>query len=310
MTEQTFIPAAVAMQASPQSSALVKAPTVKMHHVKRFDAVLDYIEQHLAEDLSLEVLAQQAAISPFHFHRLFHTWTGETLSRFVRRRRLETAAGRLRYCPDEKITSISLGCGFSSPEVFARAFRDYFQMTPSQWRNGGWERWHDQSICKPPLLGASIKVTRQEPVDYLFMRARGHYSQASTLLWDRFLPWVRSIGLGDQPLMFIGLDDPSITDPALCRMDACVQLPPDWNVRDARFPRHSFPARWVASLEYDGTTEEINRGWYTLLNKWLPFAPFEMAEGHFYQLHDPREGAPDSPHVRCQLCMPVVPSAI
>ncbi|MFL6625255.1 MAG: helix-turn-helix domain-containing protein, partial [Vitreoscilla sp.] len=81
------------------------------HHVRRLEAVVDFVDAHLDEELSLERMAIVAAISPFHFHRLFHLWSGETLNEFVRRRRLDVAAGRLRHCPDEKITAVSLNCG-------------------------------------------------------------------------------------------------------------------------------------------------------------------------------------------------------
>lgn len=292
---------------APRSTDAGKAPTVRSHHLRRFDLVLDHIEEDLAGDLCLETLAQRAAISPFHFHRLFQAWSGETLNRYVRRRRLETAAGRLRYCPDEKITSISLNCGFSSPEAFARAFREHFGMPPSQWRCGGWAQWRQSSEPATGSLPASVRMIRQEPAQYLFMRARGAYSQSSGLLWDHFLPWVRSMGLGDQPLLLIGLDDPSITDPTQCRMDACVQLPSDWDLPNTRFPRRSTPARWIASLEYDGTSRDVGSGWKALLDRWLPQAPFDLGEGHFFQWHDPRDGPPDGTLIHCSLCMPVQP---
>ena len=68
------------------------------------EGVVDFVDAHLDGVLSLERMATIAAMSPFHFHRLFHAWSGETLNEFVRRRRLDVAAGRLRHCPDEKIT--------------------------------------------------------------------------------------------------------------------------------------------------------------------------------------------------------------
>lgn len=284
-----------------------EAPTVRGHHARRIEAVLDHIEQHLSEGLSLEALAERAAISPFHFHRLFQAWTGETLNRCVRRLRLESAAGRLRHCPDEKITVISLNCGFASPESFARAFREHFGMTPSQWRSGGWANWRHVAGVRGTPQPCRIEVKRHEEADYLFMRARGDYAATSADLWGRFLPWVHGMGLGDQPLLCIGLDDPAITEPALCRMDACVQLPPAWQDPGLRLPRHHFPARWVATLHYDGPASGIGQGWHTLLNEWLPHAPFDMGEGHFFQRYDPRDGVPDSPLVRCELCMPVQP---
>ena len=284
-------------------------PAIRSHHVKRIEAVLDHVERHLAEDLKLETLARLAAISPFHFHRLFLAWTGETLNAFVRRRRLEAAAGRLRHCPEEKITVISLNCGFASPEAFARAFREHFGMTPSQWRSGGWVDWRRPSDDEAPAGPFRIEVKRQEAAEYLFMRARGHYGATARELWDRFLPWVHSLGLGDQPMAFVGLDDPAIAGPTRCRMDACVQLPAGGHDPGLRLPRRRVEAHWVAALHYDGPASGIGAGWHALLNDWLPEAAFDMGEGPFFERYDPLEGTPGSRIVRCELCMPVQPRA-
>jgi AraC family transcriptional regulator len=282
-------------------------PPVPGHHVHRIEAVLDHVDSHLADDLRLETLARLAAISPFHFHRLFLSWTGETLKAFVRRRRLESAAGRLRHCPDEKITFIALNCGFASPEAFARAFREHFGMTPSVWRSGGWVNWHtsahDRGTAPPP----AVEVRRQEPVEYLFMRARGDYRHAAYELWERFLPVVHSLGLSDQPLAFIGLDDPAIAGPENCRMDACVELPAGWRDPGVRLPRHRVGERWIATLPFDGPASDITLGWHTMLDEWLPHSPFTMGEGHFFERYEPRAGVPGIPLVRCELCMPVQP---
>src|SRR6266851_1333326 len=52
--------------------------------------VLEYIDRRLDEQLELDALAKVANFSPFHFHRLFTAWFGETLGDYMRRRRLET----------------------------------------------------------------------------------------------------------------------------------------------------------------------------------------------------------------------------
>ena len=61
----------------------------------RVHAVMDYIEAHLGEELSVEQLAEVAHFSPFHFHRIFGAMTGETLGGFIARVRIERAATRL-----------------------------------------------------------------------------------------------------------------------------------------------------------------------------------------------------------------------
>ncbi|MBD3237570.1 MAG: helix-turn-helix domain-containing protein [Candidatus Eisenbacteria bacterium] len=109
----------------------------RAEYVARINRVIDYIEVHLGEELPLSRLAKVAYFSPFHFHRIFRAFVGETVGQFLRRVRLERAASRLVYSPDVPITEIALDCGFSGSETFARAFRDAFGMTASEWRAGG-----------------------------------------------------------------------------------------------------------------------------------------------------------------------------
>ncbi len=290
---------------------VARAPVVLHgHHVRRLEGVVDFVDAHLDAELSLERLATVAAISPFHFHRLFHLWSGETLNEFVRRRRLDVAAGRLRHCADEKITAIALSCGFASPEGFARAFRERFGMTPSAWRGGAWSVGGlPASECWARRVPA-VAVTREPPMDVLFMRGRGDFGALAAPLWERFMSAVRALGLAGQPLLFMGLDDPGIVGSDCCRMDACVQLPAMAGVVPACPPpllHKRVPARWVATLDYEGPADDIAEGWQALLARWLPQAAFKLAIGPFFERYDPAHGAPGGRHVRCRLGMPVEP---
>jgi AraC family transcriptional regulator len=95
---------------------------------------MDYIEQHIDDDLSLETLAAVADFSRFHFHRIFGAMVGETLNQFIQRVRIEKAAIQLVDNPKKSITDIAFDCGFSGSASFSRAFRENFKITPSQWR--------------------------------------------------------------------------------------------------------------------------------------------------------------------------------
>jgi len=273
------------------------------HHVRRLEAVVDFVDAHLDAELSLERMAAVAAISPFHFHRLFHLWSGETLNEFVRRRRLDVAAGRLRHCPDEKITALSLNCGFASPEGFARAFRERFGMTPSAWR--GRVPDDERRGCGMP----PVAVMREPEMDVLFMRGRGDFGQVAPALWDRFMNTVRVLGLAGQPLLFMGLDDPGIAGPERCRMDVCVQLPAGFGPVPPPLLRKRIPARGMATLRYEGPAADIADGWHALLGQWLPQAGYQLAIGPFRERYDPARCAPGGRNVRCELGMPVEPRA-
>jgi AraC-like DNA-binding protein len=79
---------------------------------KRVNRVLDHIQEHLADELTLADLARVAAFSPFHFHRVFTAITGETLFGFIQRVRIERAAGALSSHPDQSVLAVALDYGF------------------------------------------------------------------------------------------------------------------------------------------------------------------------------------------------------
>ncbi|MBN2129154.1 MAG: AraC family transcriptional regulator, partial [Sedimentisphaerales bacterium] len=110
---------------------------LRAEYIGRINRVLDYIEANLAGDLSLVTLARVANFSPFHFHRIFRSIIGETLNQFIQRRRLEKAACFLLANPARSITEIAFDCGFSGSSTFARAFRDMFGVSASQYRATG-----------------------------------------------------------------------------------------------------------------------------------------------------------------------------
>ncbi|MFG6147728.1 AraC family transcriptional regulator [Halobacillus sp. B23F22_1] len=95
---------------------------------------LDYIEDNVQEQLTLEKLAATACFSPFHFHRVFQAMVGEPVMDYVRKRRLTIAAERLYYS-NEKVLDIALDVGFHYHESFNRAFKKCYGVSPKQYRN-------------------------------------------------------------------------------------------------------------------------------------------------------------------------------
>jgi AraC family transcriptional regulator len=83
--------------------------------------------------LTLAGIAARAGKSRFHFHRDFRKRLGETPRRFIERLRLDQAAARLIGSTDS-VSHIALRCGFSSHEVFTRAFRRQFGCAPRRYR--------------------------------------------------------------------------------------------------------------------------------------------------------------------------------
>jgi AraC family transcriptional regulator len=110
---------------------------LRAQYASRINRVYDHIQANLDKELTLAELADVARFSPYHFHRLFHAMVGETLNAFIQRLRVEKAAAMLLQNPGESITDIAFFCGFSGSSVFARAFREAFGRSASQWRASG-----------------------------------------------------------------------------------------------------------------------------------------------------------------------------
>jgi AraC-like DNA-binding protein len=81
--------------------------------LERVQRVVDFLEAHLFEDLPLATIADQGACSPWHFHRVFHSLTGETPAAYVWKRRLSEICRRLVETR-QPLVDIALDCGFES----------------------------------------------------------------------------------------------------------------------------------------------------------------------------------------------------
>ena len=109
---------------------------------KRIIKTIWYIESNLDADLSLEKIAEVAAYSPFHFHRIFKLITGETLQQYILRKKTEKSAFYLAVHKHLDIKEIYLELGFANHSVFNKTFKKYYRMSPSEFRKSAPESFH------------------------------------------------------------------------------------------------------------------------------------------------------------------------
>ena len=202
--------------------------------------VLDYIGEHLDEELSLARLSEVGCFSRFHFHRIFQAVTGETLNNHVRRVRLERAASLMKASPRKRITDVAIEAGFAGTAEFSRAFRNHFDRTASSWdRRSPLKK---SKICKAPgtlcfydleelknwKAAANVRVSRLGAFRYVYIRVFEPYG--NTRLVDAYhalIGWLAERGTDVRDVVVIGmsLDDPSVTPSENCRYDLGVAFP-------------------------------------------------------------------------------------
>lgn len=110
-----------------------------MNYIEGVQRGIDYIEAHLQQDIDVALVAAAANMSRWHFQRIFKAITGDTVKTYIRTRRFSQALEDL-LSTDRAIIDIALATGFESQESFTRAFKQYFSLTPGQFRTLGESR--------------------------------------------------------------------------------------------------------------------------------------------------------------------------
>lgn len=328
---------------SPRSPAPATAPARNERlaplaaYTQRMNRVLDHIDKHLDESLEVAALAAIAHFSPFHFHRVFTAWMGETLGDYLRRRRLEVAAARLAGQRQTPVLHIALSVGFGSGEAFARAFKTHFGQTPSAWRATTEQRWaeellhhrrkHDQVERKPDQVPPASKHDNSEvshptftefsmpvtlatlpPTRIAYLRHIGPYGPSVEAFWQQqFLPWLHANELAGRVCYGIGHDDPGITAPENCRYDAGVEIAAD-TTPPGPAGVALLPGGRYALAAYRGTGAGIGRTWSEFMRDWLPNSGLQIDSRPFFERYPVNpDYNPATGEFSCQLCIPVKP---
>jgi AraC family transcriptional regulator len=288
----------------------------RYEYAARMHRVLEYIDRELDQQLELDTLARVANFSPFHFHRLFAAWLGETLGEYMRRRRLEVAAQRLISQPRLAVLQVALSVGFGSTEAFARAFKNRFGATPTAWRHLQVSN-RDQSKSKldqaPAPIAAnhgSMKVTivDRQPTSVAYLRYIGPYGKPLSDFWMKTVaPWMETNGLYGQPRYGISHDDPGITAPEKLRYDAAVEVPKHF-AGAGDHQMSVLPGGKYAVGKFKGTDAQVGDAWAWLLRDWLPGSGMQLDSRPFFE-HYPVEASYDGEtgEFECEICVPVTP---
>lgn len=314
-------------------------------YISRINRVIDYIESNIDVSFSLKMLADVAGFSPFHFHRIFNAIVGESLNAFIQRIRIEKAAAKLIHSPKKSITEIAFECGFSSSSVFARVFKENFNMRASDWREGGYRAYsknskqnhkisqNDSKISqefsvypeynsgikqiwrvdmKSKNINAKVEVKEMPEIHVAYIRHIGPYKGDQELfarLFGKLCTWAGPRGLLNSPetkFLCIYYDDPEITDQSHLRTDVCITVTSETAV-DGEVGKETIPAGKYAIAHFEIQPDEYQDAWDVLYGGWLPESGYQPADGPCYELmlKDPKEH-PEGKHT-VDICIPVKP---
>ncbi len=299
-------------------------------YIYRINRVIDYIENNLDGELSLEKLSGVANFSRFHFHRIFRAFTGETLNEFIKRKRIEKAASLLLTEVDKPIQEIAEYCGFNSFSVFCRNFRERFNTSAKKFREINTFQnsknrqiksktgkitqtsldyvWDDHSSKKRRLImKKNYEISEMPEMNVIYCRHTGQFDKIGAA-YDKLFRWAGPRGLLKFPetkSLTYYHDDPKITEIDKVRQSACITVNEDVKT-EGEIGKMTIPGgRYIVGHFEIGVTEFQN-AWDSVC-VWLSESGYQPADGNPYELyHNDHKEHPEKKFI-VDICIPVKP---
>jgi AraC family transcriptional regulator len=273
-----------------------------MDTIKAVQRSIDFMEDHLCEHMEQEQIAEAGYMSLPNLYRIFYALTGHPLMEYIRKRRINQAAIRLRN-HDSPILDIALDCGFDSYRTFATVFKKNTGMTPGVYRKSevyfSFERIHLQERVRysedmeMSRQYSDVKVIRVPSMQAIAYR---HASPSREGLEEEafalFYEMLSTAGFKMGKARIFGYDDPeSGKHEGLHRYMMIAPLDDRLNL-DLDLSKVTVimlpGGLYAESKVLAGKSSSIIAAWNRILAEWLPRSNFMLGDHPFmeeYQHH-------------------------
>lgn len=256
--------------------------------VESLQRAIDFMEKHLLDSITIEEIAKQANVSPFHFQRTFMILTDVTVGDYLRRRRLTLAAQELSSAQC-KILDLASKYGYETPEAFSKAFRKQHGIAPSEVRKGtGKLQSYNRLMIQVNLKGAApmnYKIVERDAFQVVGVKREcpcGEEAKGPGIA--EFWGEVNENGTADKLVQFINGEIKGIlgiTDNYNAEkntIDYWIAAEHIGEEPDG-MSRVDFPAtKWVVFEVHGSAPIEMPNAWKRIYSEWIPSNGYEIAE--------------------------------
>ena len=301
-----------------ESNKLRMNDNSKKAYIKRINIVIDYIENNLTEELSLELLSKKACYSPFHFHRLFKFITAETTNAFINRKRVEKIAAILLVGTSESITELAFKYGFSSGNSFSRAFKTFYGMSPIAFKSkskiskiGVDKKSIEKYICQIDNtlnwieMNGQIEIKKLSEMMLIGMTHIGEFDKIGDT-YEKLVKWMTSKNLLKVPnlkAVTVYHDNPRVTDSSKVRLSTCFTTNGDVKVEGA-IKQVRIQKGYYAVGHFEIAPDFFSKAWDSVC-LWLVENGYEFEDGHYFEIyHNDYRMHPEHKFI-VDICIPV-----
>jgi len=297
-------------------------------YIRRIHKVQDYIEYHLGQPLSIEELSNAAGFSKYHFSRIFQSMLHESLAHYVNRIRMEKTLFLLAHRADKNMTDIAYELGFTDSAVFSRAFKNYYGVSPREYRKEYSKNCKDSFLlseynkdtAKKEWEGNSFPVTGQitianmEEKQVAYVRHTGTYEtlakEYAYLVQTLFVQAKTQHLLveGQNWVLAIYHDNPEFGEESQFRTSLCLTVPEDIPVQeDGVLGRMKLEGGLYAVGHFQIQQEQFSDAWNYMYQEWLMGSGYIPRNSYPFEvyLNDPDD---DESHIiEVDIYVPIEP---
>lgn len=285
--------------------------TTELVYRRQINRVVAYIQRNPDGPHDLHTLAQVAGFSPYHFHRIFSAFVGQTVGDFLRSLRLSQAAFQLLE-GSQPVTEIALQSGYETPAAFSKAFKGRFGCSPSAYRLSGGAARAPRRQRTPPqnrrdLMQAQIKELPELRV--LYVRRRGlidnNFDQAAKESFDVLFEFIRASRLNGQWELCLGVTPEEDVPPEEMIYDGGVTLKPGVEVQPkGEVAIQVLPAGRYAVFLHVGPYNTLWQSWNAIYREWLPESGMKLRDASPFEVY---LDSPDTPpqKLRSEIYIPI-----
>ncbi len=279
-----------------------------MEWVERLNQSMNYIEEHLTDEIDYEQLGQIACCSAYHYQRMFTYMAGITLAEYIRRRKMSLAAVDLQG-GNERVIDIAEKYGYSSPTAFNRAFQSFHGIAPSSVKGDGVSvKSFSPIVFRIAVKGATemnyrietkeafriigVSAPLDKEIENNFKVVPEMWQEASVNGTIRKLAGI----MDTQPMGLLGVS--VCNDEEQWKYFIAVS---GTNASD-EFEEYTVPASTWAIFSGTGTNQSVQELEQRIITEWLPTSGYEYANAPDIEVYL----NPDPQNAQYEVWIPVV----
>jgi AraC family transcriptional regulator len=252
--------------------------------------VMNYIYKYIDTNININELSIELNISKFHLHRIFKDEFGKNIYESIKSIRLQKASNLLITNKYSTITDIAQMTGYSSQTSFLRAFKERFEMTPKEWKNGGYKEYSNKIVEKftnqnDNSAGFDItpSIVKMPEIKGYYIRHQG-YDRTIKKTWQKLQTWIYTNDIKEYKQIALHHDNPIITPLEECQYIAIVCLEND-ELKDVTLPSLIIPKGIYAKFSLSGKYGDVIKLIQWVYHYWLIDSGYETTTNPSYTIY-------------------------